>query len=126
MDDHSSTNSSTGRWVRILSWLTALFWIVVAAAYIIRPLQNGIPISPVKWIIALLMLCNTAVIVWLGQRLLHQSKPFYYLALAYLFVNILLTITDDFGIADLVYLLYAVGLFVLLLLSKRRLVSSAQ
>jgi hypothetical protein len=79
-----------------------------------------------KWIIALLMLCNAAVIVWLGRRLLKQGKPFYYLALAYLFINILLTITDDFGIADLVYLLYAVAVFVLLLLSKKKFISPAQ
>ncbi len=127
MDDNfSSQNPSTIRWVWILSLLTALFWVVVAAVYIVRPWQNGTPISLMKWIIALLMLCNAAVIVWLGRRLLKQGKPFYYLTLAYLFINILLTITDDFGIADLVYLLYAVALFVLLLLSKKKFISPAQ
>jgi anaerobic C4-dicarboxylate transporter len=118
--DPSLQKSSTARWVLTLSLLTALFWVVVAVAYLLRPWQTDNPMPIMKWIIAFLMLCNAAVIVWLGQRLLKQAKPFYYLALGYLAVNILLTIFDDFGMADLIYLLYAGALFVLLLVSKRK------
>jgi lysylphosphatidylglycerol synthetase-like protein (DUF2156 family) len=106
------------RWVWILSLLIALFWMVVAAAYVLRPWLTGTPISLLKWIITLLMYGNAATAVWLGQGLRKQRKQFYYLALGYLGVNIVLTISDDFGIADLTYLLFIGVLFITLLRSK--------
>jgi lysylphosphatidylglycerol synthetase-like protein (DUF2156 family) len=115
----ASKNLSTAHWAWNLSPLAALLWVGGAAAYIFRPMQTEATPALLKWIIALLMLVNAAVIIWLGRGLRRQSKLFYYLALGYLAFNILLTIFDDFGIADLVYLLYAGALFVLLLLSKR-------
>jgi hypothetical protein len=105
------------RWVWILSLSIALFWIVVAAVYISRPWLTGTPISLLKWIITLLMMGNATVAVWLGQGLRKQRKPFYYLALGYLAINIVLTITDDFGLADLTYLLFIGVLFITLLRS---------
>jgi hypothetical protein len=112
--------SRTIRWVWILSLLTALLWVVVAAAYLIRPALSGTPISLLQWIIALLMFGNAALIIWLGHGLRNGRKLFYYLSLAYLLFNILLTITDDFGIPDLLYLGYAGALFIALLLSKKK------
>jgi lysylphosphatidylglycerol synthetase-like protein (DUF2156 family) len=108
------------RWAWILSLSIALFWMVVAAAYVLRPWLTGTPISLLKWIITLLMFGNAATAVWLGQGLQKQRKPFYYLALGYLAVNIVLTITDDFGIADLTYLLFMGALFITLLRSKEK------
>ncbi len=113
------------RWAWTLSLLTALVWVVIAAAYLIRPALAGTPIPLLQWIIALLMLVNAAVIVWLGHGLCKERKLFYYLSLAYLLFNILLTIADDFGIADLIYLLYVVALFVLLLLARKNFTNSA-
>ncbi len=107
------------RWAWTLSLLTALVWVVIAAAYILRPALAGRPFSALQWIIASLMFVNAAVIVWLGSGLRHGRKLFYYLSLDYLLFNILLTIADDFGIADLIYLLYAAALFVLLLLARK-------
>ena len=109
------------RWAWTLSLLTALLWVVIAAAYLIRPALAGRHIFLLQWVIALLILGNAAVIVWLGHGLRKGRKRFYYLSLAYLLFNILLTIFDDFGIADLVYLVYAVALFVLLLLARKKL-----
>jgi len=95
-------------------------WVIVAAAYLIRPALAGTPISLLQWIIALLMFGNTAVIIWLGHGLRKGHKLFYYLSLAYLAFNMVLTITDDFGIADLLYLVFIGMLFIALLLSKRK------
>jgi hypothetical protein len=107
------------RWAWTLSLLTALLWVVIAAAYLMRPALAGTSISLLQWVIALLMIGNAGVIVWLGHGLRKGRKPFLYLSLAYLLFNILLTIADDFGIADLIYLLYAAALFVMLLLARR-------
>jgi lysylphosphatidylglycerol synthetase-like protein (DUF2156 family) len=121
MDRQPSTRIPvSARWAWNLSLLTAFFWVVVAAAYLLRPWSAGTPISTLEWIIALLMLGNAAVIVWLGQGLRKQRRPFYYLALAYLAFNLLLTIADDFGMADLLYLLFVGTLLVILLLSKKK------
>ncbi len=67
-----------------------------------------------------MMLGNAAVIVWLGYGLRKGRKLFYYLSLGYLVFNVLLTIADDFGMLDLIYLVYVGVLFVALLLSRRK------
>jgi hypothetical protein len=90
--------SRSARWAWALSLLTALPWVIIAAAYLIRPALSGTPISLLQWIIAQLMLGNAAVIIWLGHNLRNGRKLFYYLSLLSLLFNILLTITDDFGI----------------------------
>ena len=108
-------------WAWTLSLLTALLWVVIAAAYLIRPALAGRHLFLLQWVIALLMLGNAAVIVWLGNGLRKGSKRCYTMSLAYLLFNIVLTIFDDFGIADLVYLVYAVALFALLLLARKKL-----
>ena len=67
-----------------------------------------------------MMFGNTAVIIWLGHGLRKGHKLFYSLSLAYLAFNMVLTITDDFGIADLLYLVFIGMLLIVLLLSKRK------
>ena len=127
MDKNSFTQIPTpARWAWNLSLLTAFLWVVVAATYSLRPWQTESTPPPLKWTISQLMLVNAAVIVWLGRGLRRQSRPFYYPALGYLAFNILLTIFDDFGTADLIYLLYAGALFILLLVFKRNFTGSPQ
>lgn len=113
--------SGTARWVWILSLCAALFWIVVAAASITRPALLGMSISTMEWVIALLMIGNAAVIVWLGHGLQKGRKLFYYLSLGYLLFNVVLTVTDDFGLLDLIYLIYAGALFIALLVFRKKL-----
>jgi hypothetical protein len=124
MENPISTHlSRPARWVWILSLCTALFWIVVAAVSIIRPALQGASLSTMEWVVALLMLGNAAVIVWLGHGLRKGRKLFYYMSLGYLVFNIVLTITDEFGLLDLIYLIYAGALLVALLLCRKKLLN---
>jgi lysylphosphatidylglycerol synthetase-like protein (DUF2156 family) len=117
----SVTTSRVALWVLILSIFTSFFWIVVSVVYLVRPLLARTPILPLQWIISLLMLANAGVILLLGNGLRKRLKLYYPITIIYLVINMLLTITDDFGLADLVYLLFVVVLFILLLVHRRNL-----
>ncbi|MGE5221670.1 MAG: hypothetical protein ACM3PY_04485 [Omnitrophica WOR_2 bacterium] len=56
-------------------------------------------------------------LVWLGMGIRKQKKLYFYLAVIYLAINLILTITDDFGLADLLYIVLVACLLVFLLLS---------
>ena len=115
----SSTIHPAARWAWFLSLLTALIWIVVAVSYGLRAWQSQ-PDNPlIRWTVALVMLGIAAGAVWLGNGLHKQRKLFYYLSLAFLGANVVPPIFDDFGLADLIYVLYVITLLVLLILVRK-------
>ncbi|MBI4730637.1 MAG: hypothetical protein HY781_00595 [Chloroflexi bacterium] len=113
-------STSASRWAWTLSLCTALLWIILGVFSLILAAQAGTPIPFVQWFVAALMFGNAAVLIWIGWGLKKQRRVFYYLALIYLAFNILLTITDDFGIPDLLYLFFVGAMLFALLLSKNK------
>ncbi len=123
--DVSASSSQAGRWAWRISLVTALFWVIVAIAYAARPWKS-IPDQPVlRWTFALAMLVIAAGIVWLGNGLRKKQRRSYFLALIFLGSNIVVTFFDDFGIGDLIYLLYVIVLFALLIIKRQHFVGSA-
>ena len=94
--------------------LTAGMWVIFGISSLVRTSGNY------NWLLALLMFGNAGVLLWIGWGIKKQRRAFYYLALVRLAVNILFTITDQFGIFELIYLFLAGVLFVLLLVTKAR------
>lgn len=97
---------------RALFLLNAVIWVLLAAATLLRS-ANGL-----AWGLALLMLANAGVMLWAGRGIGRRQKRFYYLALAVLAVNIVLTVTDQFGALDLSTLVIDVLLFALLIVTR--------
>lgn len=102
------------RAAQALFLLIGLVWILLGVVTLIR--QTGGAVAAV--IIALLMVANAAVMLWLAWGIGQQSRRFYLLALAVLAVNIVLSITDQVGIWDLISLGVTLALFVLLLATR--------
>ncbi|MGD2206249.1 MAG: hypothetical protein PVH17_05675 [Anaerolineae bacterium] len=100
--------------------MNAVFWILLGVSSVSR-LENN---AGLAWLIAVLMLANAGVMAWIGWGLGKEPKPFYYLAIPVLAVNILLTVTDEFGLFDLIALLMDVVLLMLLVVTRSRYLSA--
>jgi uncharacterized membrane protein YjdF len=74
----------------------------------IRSLSNS------AWIISLLMLANAMIMLFLAIVTARRRRGFYYLTLAVLAVNLLLTVTDEFGLLDLIVLILALAIVLLM------------
>jgi len=101
-------------WIWPLFVLTAGLWLIFAALGLSR-----FESSPGKWIVAGLMLANAALLLFVGWGVRTGKHGFYYMALAVVGVNVLLTITDQFGLFDLLYLAAAGALLALLIATRR-------
>jgi hypothetical protein len=101
-------------WVWPLFLSTAGLWVVFGAIGLAR-----FGPSTGTWIVAGLMLANAALLLFVGWGVRRGRYGFFYMALAVLGINMLLTVTDQFGLFDLIYLVVAGTLFVLLLFTRR-------
>ena len=72
------------------------------------------------WVIAVLMYLNSVVLIWVGWGLGKRLKLYYYFGLLVLAGNIFLTLTDEFGVFDLILLVLAIGLFILLIATRSK------
>ncbi len=59
------------------------------------------------------------ILVWLGFYLGKKKEWAFWLALLITFVNIILTITDQVGWFDIIYLIPAIGLFILVFMQRK-------
>ena len=92
-----------------LVWL--VFGIIVAAG-----LHPSMPESDVfRWIMAVLALLTTGVLLGLRVFLRRRSRIAYYLTVGLLVVLSTLTVTDEFGLSDLIVLIIIAAPLVLLI-----------
>lgn len=103
----------------MLFYISAATWGVLGEISLVR-LTNGSPVSLcTAGIIAILMFGDAAAMLISGLGLGKLQKRFFYLALAVLIVTIILTVTDEFGIWDLITLLLDGILLGLLMVTPR-------
>jgi len=95
-------------------FLNAAIWMLLSVLTLRR--MHG----SMAWIIAILMAGNASAMFLAGWGIGKRHKWFYYLGIAVLAVNIVLTVTDQFGLLDLLTLLIDVTLLVLLLATRSR------
>ncbi|MCX6029164.1 MAG: hypothetical protein NT169_07650 [Chloroflexi bacterium] len=105
-------------------FLNAAIWLQFGVLSLIR-MAGGSPDRAITaGIVAILMFGNVAAMLLCGVGLGKQQKRFYYLAVAVLVVNILLTVTDQFGVLDFITLVIDVGLLALLIATRSRYLSA--
>jgi lysylphosphatidylglycerol synthetase-like protein (DUF2156 family) len=98
--------------------LNALVWLAFAIL-IVSNAHPALPVQPVvKGSMAFLSFAAAAILVGLFIFLAKRSRIAYFLALSLFAVTSLLTIFDDFGLADLVVVV--INIFPLVLLIKDR------
>jgi hypothetical protein len=97
---------------RYLFFLLAAFWFVVGIGYLAR--ADG---SNLSYLISGLMFASVIVFIALGANI--TTKPVYWLAVIFLVICIILTIADEFGLADFVGLiLFLIPLVIMLSYQK--------
>ena len=118
--ERSSKALDSVRVAQALFFLNAVIWLVLGVVSLVR-MTNGNPDHAITaWIVSILMFGNAGAMLWSGVGIGRQQKWFYYLAIAVLIVNIVLTVTDQFGALDLITLVIDLALFGLLIATRRR------
>jgi hypothetical protein len=114
---HNSASVKAARWLFIL---LGVIWLVFGVWSILRMNSGGNLSGMMLGIIAVLMFLNSVVLIWIGWGIGKGLKLYYYFGLLVLAGNIFLTLTDEFGIFDLIVLVIAVGLFILLIVTRSK------
>jgi hypothetical protein len=105
--------------VQILFFVNALAWLLLGVVNLARVAGNGTGQMLAMVVIAILMFGNAAAMLVCGVGLGTRQRRFYFLALAVLAVNLILTVTDQFGLLDLLTLLLDVALLGLLVWDRK-------
>jgi hypothetical protein len=86
------------KWTRILFFVNAVAWLVLGMLSLsFRALDNG---NPARWVITVLILINGLVMISFGFMIVNGGPLVYTLAIIYISVNVVLSITDQFGWVD--------------------------
>lgn len=102
----------------VLFVVAALFWVIMAAVTGITADTHVVP-QPPAWILIVFMLANALVLLALARGLWMQKRLYWAVAVVYLVFNIVLTITDQFGLIDLAYLVIVTLLLGFLVLTRK-------
>lgn len=105
--------------VKQMFYINSFFWIVLAFISFFpgrEYLWRGINIYRVY---SLMMIANAGVFWILGRLLEKKSKKIYLFSLGYLVLNIILTFTDQVGLADLLIFVWNLIMLALLVRNKK-------
>ncbi len=102
-----------------LFFVNAGIWLVIGALTLVRVGGSDANRAITVGIIVVLMLGNVGAMLLAGVGLGRRQRRFFYFAIAVLAVNIVLTVTDQFGLLDLITLILDLFLFGLLLATRK-------
>ena len=109
---------TAARWMFVLQ---GVIWLLFGVWSITRLSNSGGNLScKMLGIISMLMFVNAIVLIWIGWGIGKGQRLYYYFGLLVLAGNIFLTLTDEFGVFDLVTLVFAVGLLILLIVTRSK------
>ncbi len=117
--NNSGSSWNPVRAVQVLLVLNTAVWLTFGIISLLRlSLQNPEQIGVLS-IVAVLMFGNVAAFLLAAWLLSWRPKWGFYVTLAVLLVNIVLTFTDQFGLFDLLTLLLDLTILALLLAGRR-------
>jgi len=93
-------------------YVVALFWLLFAAAWLLRD-------SDYRYFYSMSGFSCAVILAGLTYNLNKRRHWAWWLATLFSVANIMLTVTDQVGWFDLAYLIPAIALFIMLLLSKK-------
>lgn len=99
---------------QILLILEGAIWLLLGAWYLALQFTEARVPSTCAWIVAGLMFVNALAMLSLAWGIGRRQRAYYYSALAVILVNILLSVTDEFGLFDLIILLLNLAILLLL------------
>lgn len=108
--------TSKQRSIQILLYLKAAIWIYLGIMYFS---YVGSPNAFVPlWAVIGLFIANALISIFLAWKFTTGKLIYYYAIFFFILMNILLTITDQFGLWDAVSLIIDIGIIGLLLTSR--------
>jgi hypothetical protein len=108
---------------RGLFLLNAVVWLAFGIASLVQA-ASGADESIWRWVYGVLMLINGGVMLWFSTRIVTGSKPILFYAILYAALNVVLSITDQFGAVDAVVLALNLALLGLLFITRTRLMQA--
>jgi hypothetical protein len=102
---------------RILFFLNAAVWLIFGALSIFRFADDG---SLMRLIYAVLMIANAIVMAWFGVMIVSGRNWVFFLGILYMAINVVLSITDQFGWIDALILLLNLVILGLLFVTRQR------
>ena len=113
------------RWIiPTLFFLNAALWIVIGTITMIRRGTTVAAFPGAIWALILLIAGNVITLVICGLLLNSQRRLVYALALAVLAMNVILSVTDEIGLFDVLTLVLNLGTLGLLISFRRAFVKS--
>jgi hypothetical protein len=110
-------NSIMLKMTQALFFANAIVWFLFGIISLIRVIEVS---SGIRWILTIMMIANAAVLVWFGITIVEGLTQVFFLAIVYTALNIVLSITDQFGWVDFLVLLLNLCLLVLLFVTRHR------
>ena len=113
------TDRSTGllKLTRALLFFNAAVWIFFGILSFTKAADGG---TTVRWMISMLMIANAVVMVGLGALIVSRRSWIFSATTLYMAVNIVLTITDQFGLVDALILLLNLCILGVLIFTRHR------
>jgi len=106
-----------------LFFLNAAIWLVFAILSLFRAAsENGLT----RGVITIMMVANAVVMFWFGVKILSGRAWIFSLAILYIALNVVLSVTDQFGWIDALILLLNLILLGLLFLARHRMNRNAK
>jgi lysylphosphatidylglycerol synthetase-like protein (DUF2156 family) len=109
---------------QVLFFLNAAIWVSFLVLFISDQVMPGSAVS--DWLVPILMASNALAMLVCGIGLGRRSRFFYYLSLAVIGVNLLLSVTDQVGLADYITLSFDLVILLLLIASRQGFTRSSQ
>ena len=100
-----------------LFFLNAAVWLLFGVLSLLRAIDEG---GLIRWTYTILMIANAVAMAWFGTMIVGRRNWVFFLAILYVAINVVLSITDQFGWIDVLILLLNLCLLGLLLITRRR------
>jgi hypothetical protein len=108
------------RLVQALFLLIAVIWVLFGVLNLSKMIRGITVPTFTAWVVMLLMFVNGGVMLWIRWGLGRGKRGLFTIAIVFLATNIILTVTDEFGVYDLVTLLIDAVILVLLIATRSR------
>jgi len=109
--------SSTLNLPKLLFFVNGAVWGTFGILSLLRAVEGG---SALRWMLSFLMFVNTAAMIWFGVMIVTGRNWISFLAILYMAVNVVLSITDQFGWVDAMILLLNLIILGLLFLARQQ------
>ena len=100
-----------------LLYVNALVWLMFAVLGSFRAITGA---GALRWILSGLMLINATAMFWFGLKIISGNARIFFFAILYMALNVVLSITDQFGWNDFSILLLNLIILGLLFVTRQR------